>query len=190
MPNWCDLEVTITGAPEVIAEVLKQGAKGDKLFSFENFAPTPEFEESKDFRKPLQEIASEWAKGREGNFDNWYDWRIGNWGTKWDLDQSELYLESSEGSIRLSGYTAWSPAIEIFETITKLYPVKVDYKYLEEGVGFMGRAIIENGVADDDSWDITSEHYAKAGALLDEEGNVYWEADQEYDLYKLFEETK
>jgi hypothetical protein len=193
MPNWCDLDVDVIGKKEVLEEILKKGSEGTfpngtdwnpetneyrrleylpNVFSFENFYPTPKYL-------------------LEG--EGWYDWRIENWGTKWDLGQlgetsiTEISKSSNdEYEFGIGGSTAWGPATELFRKISEDYGVKVIYQYAEEGMGFFGRTIIENGIIVlDDYREITSEDYKKAGAVLDSDGNVDWDNTDEYNLYKV-----
>lgn len=194
MPNWCDMVVEMTGDKETLEQIKAQGAEGEgNLFSFDNFHPTPDFENTSGINgKPLEETVAEWGKGREGNFDNWYDWRIGNWGTKWDLAQDEISVSDvnklADGTYEfcVSGMTAWSPALELFTRISEQYPaVTITYRYIEEGMSFMGKAVIHNGIIDDDCREITSADLLKAGAVLDEEGCVDWDKTDEYDLMSV-----
>jgi len=214
MPNWCDLDVDIIGDKNVLETILSKGAEGTfkigsnwnpeimnyekfeerpNVFSFQNFHPTPNFigvEEDKT--KSIEQKTFEWAKGPDGVFDNWYDWNIGNWGTKWDLDQygavslSEITdIGNGKFSFGIGSSTAWSPALNFFAKLTELYPVRVIYNYADEGMAFFGRAVIEGGeILSDSSREITAEDYKTAGAVLDEEGNVDWDKTDEYDLYK------
>ena len=214
MPNWCDLDVDIIGDKNVLEAILSKGAEGTfkigsnwnpeimnyekfeerpNVFSFQNFHPTPNFigvEEDKT--KSIEQKTFEWAKGPDGVFDNWYDWNIGNWGTKWDLDQygavslSEITdIGNGKFSFGIGSSTAWSPALNFFAKLTELYPVRVIYNYADESMAFFGRAVIEGGEILSDSYrEITAEDYKIAGAVLDEEGNVDWDKTDEYDLYK------
>jgi len=135
------------------------------------------------------------SKGREGTYGDWYSWCVGNWGTKWDLGQDSTSVSEEITETEIAGVykwgvgssTAWSPAFEIFATISEQYPVKIVYQYAEEGMCFFGQAVIENGEIDDDSREITAEDYKLAGATLDEDGSVDWDNTDEYDLYKVFQ---
>lgn len=48
---------------------------------------------------------------------DWYDWRIKNWGTKWNAYEVEF-----DGDCRLSFQTAWNRPEPIFEALTRKYP--------------------------------------------------------------------
>lgn len=215
MPNWCDLDVKFVGAKADLEAIIAKGSEGTfehgtdwnketrsydnvevlpNVFSFENFAPTPaDLKDTTGMGDGMAGLLEAQTKGREGSYGDWYSWRVGNWGTKWDLDQlgatsvGEITETDEAGVFQffVCSSTAWAPAFEIFATITEQYPVKAIYRYAEEGMNFFGQAFIEDGEIDDDSREITPEDYEKAGAVLDEDGNVDWDLTTEYDLYKV-----
>lgn len=192
MPNWCDLDVKIYGSKETLEKILEQGSEGT-------------FKTGSDWNKEIMNYEKFEEKPNTFSFDNlvptpkdlldgegWYEWRVSNWGTKWDLAQDELSIteivESENGNycFGIGASTAWGPALELFTKVSKDYGVKVVYQYAEEGMCFFGRAIIENGIIVSDSYrEITSQDYKNAGAILDEDGNVDWDKTDEYDLYKV-----
>lgn len=182
MPNWCEMEVSISGTKEAVEAVYAKAQEGGNKFSFENFMPTPVELMDEDSINGLNEA---FTKGRNGTYRDWYSWRVGNWGTKWDLAQEDTDISeiANIGDVyffNLSGMTAWSPALEIFAAITEQYPVAVRYKYVEEGMSFLGVADIENGTIFDDCRDIDDEDYKLAGGIKNEDG--YYE---EYNLMQL-----
>jgi hypothetical protein len=165
MPNWCENEVVITADDPAVLEKIMEIAPGEGTkFSMENFVPTP----------------NELLQG-----EGWYDWRIKNWGTKWDIE--EVYIDQlGPNSITLGYSTAWAPNVNFWAKFTEAYPVKISHRYFEEGVCFIGEAIIEGGSMDDYCVDIDDKVYVAAGAVLDSEGNIDWEIDQNYNLYNVF----
>ena len=194
MPNYCDAEVTIYGSRAALTALLAKAGEGThevatdwntetqkyekteqvpNTFSFDNFYPTP-------------------PEKLEG--EGWYDWRIENWGTKWDLVQNGTTITpitdnyepnlDYEASFGMGFQTAWSPALGIFAKITEQFPdVFVQYKYVEEGMAFFGVAEIYGGEIEDDTRQITAEDYKIAGAVMDAEGEIDWDNTEEYDLY-------
>lgn len=129
MPNWCSNEMNIKGKKEDLDLLLEKANNEeennplslDKLFPTEN----------------------------TGKEDGWYEWRLANWGTKWDLSDVELErLSDDEISVRFS--TAWSPPLEAFVKISKDYPeIEFSVFYSEPGADFCGKAEISNGSVDD-----------------------------------------
>ena len=84
MPNWCDNQITITGPNSVIdkiEKIVKEEKDGNGLLNFMKPMPkeldgTTSPSSSADKPQPMVE-----------GFDNWYDWRCENWGTKWEVNE-------------------------------------------------------------------------------------------------------
>jgi len=71
-----------------------------------------------------------------GCFD-WYNWRIENWGTKWDACESSHCLSLDGLTLTLDFETAWSTPLEFFSKLSKMYPdAKIDVKYADENFGY------------------------------------------------------
>lgn len=76
--------------------------------------------------------------------DNWYDWRIKHWGTKWDVD-AEL-VEADEERLVYQFDSAWSPPFEWLKTVARNYPkLHFKLKYDEPGMGVMGVIVAGDG---------------------------------------------
>ena len=72
---------------------------------------------------------------RFGN-NNWYDWSVTNWGTKWDLCEPVLSVNDN-GSITISCETAWAPPIDAFDAMVQMGFDILAY-YYEPGMQFAG----------------------------------------------------
>ena len=69
--------------------------------------------------------------------NNWYDWSIKHWGTKWGAYSANYSKE--KGLIHISYQTAWSPATPVLEKLHEMYPNLVfEQQVLDEGMGFGG----------------------------------------------------
>ncbi len=66
----------------------------------------------------------------------WYDWRIENWGTKWDIYNATCDRMDAN-TLVLNFYTAWSPPIPIYDKLTDM-GFEVTERYLDEGWGYIG----------------------------------------------------
>lgn len=75
--------------------------------------------------------------------DNWYDWSIEHWGTKWDA--YDCQGSPQEGTLVF--FTAWNPPDEIIKALCKKYPNSdLDWFYEEEGMQLAGHCYAgENG---------------------------------------------
>ena len=70
----------------------------------------------------------------------WYEWRIDNWGTKWNSVGAVV-----NGNI-IAFQTAWSPCEPVIEMLAKQFPpLRFVYTFNEIGMGFCGKRVYENG---------------------------------------------
>ena len=168
MPNYCNNNIVITG-PNSVIDKIEKIANGDKGDLLQYFYPMPKALE--DTTAPLQKDATkeEKAKAKENlkkyGYDNWYDWRVENWGTKWDI--MEFYninrkeIGEDESEISLGFDTAWAPALGAYERfIDENSNCSLKAYYYEPGCDFMGEW--DNGIdscfevakygLDDDFW--------------------------------------
>ena len=62
---------------------------------------------------------------------NWYDWRINNWGTKWNSHDATWY-----GDDCVVFDTAWSVPTGIYEKFAKMFPdVTAEIEFADEDLG-------------------------------------------------------
>ncbi len=81
--------------------------------------------------------------------DQWREWAMAKWGTKWDVDCDQEEWEKSspeESMISITFLTAWSPPIQAICLLAeKFQTAAFALKYMELGVGFVGESQFENG---------------------------------------------
>ena len=149
MPNWCQNVVTVSHPDK------------SKLDEFRQAAVNNQTKASSDFMNVLCPQPADVG-------DNWYDWNVANWGTKWDVD---VYVtESADESVTLQFDSAWAPPIEFFRHLTEQgYNVKA--YYYESGMGFAG--IYDNG---------QDEEYALEGDADDVEATIPEELDEMFNI--------
>lgn len=144
MPNHITNHVIITGEEKYLkliaklmdtkerCEVQNFGADGkietlykyvDNTFNFEALISMPESEK-----------------------DNWYDWRVKHWGTKWNsYDIGERILENCE--LFYCFCTAWDAPHPIIEKLSRMFPaVEIQHKFIDEGWCFAGENIWKAGI--------------------------------------------
>ena len=69
--------------------------------------------------------------------DRWYNWRVANWGTKWDC--YDLSIDEDEQELNLQFNTAWSPPEEICRALKeKFEDADIQWFYDEPGMEFAG----------------------------------------------------
>jgi hypothetical protein len=184
MPNWCDNEVVISGSPEVLTEIDNIISQNPEGFEMNDFLPIPKELVDSQASGTTENFTKALAGDTTVEYDNWYDWSIANWGTKWDV--RDVYRSNDVGQILLTYNTAWAPNVNFWAQFTEKYPVKVEHRYYEEGVCFIGEATIENGQIDDYCIEIDEQVYKKVGVVLEEDGTIDWEAGQDYSLFDAF----
>ena len=70
-------------------------------------------------------------------FDNWYDWAVANWDTKWDA--SEVYLQDDDWMLKYEFETAWSPPEAICHALREQFPdLHISWFFREEGMEMAG----------------------------------------------------
>lgn len=136
MPNWCNNDLTVRGNPEYLKKLSDAAAEGT-LFQF--IKPMPEA-----LRDTVKGSGEEKQEVFVDGVNNWYDWCVNNWSTKWD--NSEAYSNElvSDDELVLSFDTAWSPPIGVYEALLDKDEVEEVYAtYYESGMDFAG--IWDNG---------------------------------------------
>ena len=162
MPNWCENEVEITFG-DTTEYVTFRAQLGDletylsdkeTVGMFDRFYPTP----------------PEMLDGQ-----GWWDWRIENWGTKWNPTVNDIQINDSFVLIRME--TAWAPPRAFFMKLTELFPsATVNLSYLEEGMSFCGKSTFVKGEDINERYinDIPREMYVAVGYTLDSDGHIDW----------------
>ena len=71
--------------------------------------------------------------------DRWYNWRVQNWGTKWDCYTLEIDDSDLPHGFEVTFETAWSPPEEVCYAIREQYPnVSISWFYDEPGCEIAG----------------------------------------------------
>jgi hypothetical protein len=92
----------------------------------------------------------------QGN--NWYDWNVRNWGTKWDVavENDDSYpetqiLDEGELFINYKFDTAWSPPVPAIATLSKQHSRVVFTLNYEEETSWGGQIEFRNGIMEQTS---------------------------------------
>jgi len=119
MPNWCMNKLTVSHANPDMVDRFENAYNLGKACN--EFLPLPEGED-------------------------WYNWQINNWGTKWDIgadigtEKEERYgLKATrvDNEVSCSFDSAWSPPIGLYGALFTLgYDVRASY--WEPGMAFCG----------------------------------------------------
>lgn len=131
MPNWCLNKVVVADLEgskktkekmDAVIHALNMCSINDSLEFFDAIIPRPKVRD-----------------------DEWYEWNVANWGTKWGA--KELFFDVSEGrdEVTITFDTAWSPPTPIFDAIHEL-GLDVDANFEEHEGGYVGTYF--NGVVE------------------------------------------
>lgn len=139
MPNWCSNTLTLRHEDPAMLKRVEDAIERQELLA--EFVPVPkELTETvagshSDANEQAALVAQEKSNLEKYGYANWYDFCVGEWGTKWDVDAEAIM--ATETSIDLSFDSAWSPPIGWYEKMTEL-GFDVDAYYYEPGSAFCG----------------------------------------------------
>ena len=142
MPNWCNNHIEIIG-PKHKVDALIKGAKAGEFLN--TLYPMPkelvDTESSSDTEKMSKQPEVD-------GHNNWYDWRVAKWSTKWDVDvydgsiqeQEELFgKDDGDKKVAFGFDSAWSPPIGACEYyLENNNDMSIRLTYYEPGMDFMG----------------------------------------------------
>lgn len=143
MPNWCSNTIVVGGEAADISEFNAWLDDGKGVLSKILPTPTPLTETMSGFHGDPEKQA-ELEKQEQSNLEqfgykNWYDWNIGNWGTKWDVDAEIDDSNNTDEQVIFSFESAWSPPQKAIAILAeKFSKLSFRHSYLEEGCGFVG----------------------------------------------------
>lgn len=165
MPNWCHSILEITGPKDEIDSI------ADTKLDFEKIMPTPAdlipYTSDSFGMTQFQEQSNLATYG----YESWYDWRLNNWGTKWNPEQPELTKRDSK-TIDASMDTAWSLPLELLKKLSSEHPnTTIRIVDCEEEAGFfVGSCAILNGeIIKDNIHEPTKDELRERGMLYEEE---------------------
>jgi len=170
MPNWCNNSIIISGPT----------AKIKALWDETNTKPEEGEAGLLHAMVPMPSVG-----------DDWYNWRVNSWGTKWEIDPEGLeYEDNEDGTSTIAGWfdSAWSPPVTAYDTFTaNNQDCTVEATYYECGMCFVGKYNSVEGTDDCYSIDFDDEDWAGniPSELIDDYG-----LDNEYENYKEWQEDE
>ena len=137
MPNWCNNSITIQGSTETLKPLWEEANReGSGLLNA--IKPMPDALEGTTSPSPKEGTPQPLVDGH----DNWYAWRLENWGTKWDVDVDNLeFTDNGDGTATITGWfdSAWAPPIEAYNTFLEdMDGCTLSADYHEPGMDFAG----------------------------------------------------
>lgn len=167
MPNWCNNTLNVSTIEKHAAELKEfvKKAKSRKLktdLSLNKLLPLPKELEgtTAPSPKPSPRLIKKYGA------DNWYDWQVKKWGTKWDVEAEIVWQEKTE--IEYSFDSAWGPPCDFIIHVSKLFPhLLFTLEYDEPGMLFAGKYIAKNNAILED-WEYTPQYCSECGNLQPE----------------------
>lgn len=80
------------------------------------------------------------------NNDDWYDWRVNHWGTKWNA-YTPTITTHDDGTVTLGFETAWSAPTAILAELSLRLPAEdLHIQWADEDLGYnLGDVVMRNG---------------------------------------------
>jgi len=171
MPNWCSNNITISGPVETIRQLWEDARSGEDFGLLQAMAPMP------------QELEGTTAPSEDGQ--DWYNWRVNNWGTKWDISDEGLeFIDNGDGTASIEGWfeSAWAPPIGAYERFCDMMDnCDLEASYHEPGMDFAG---FWTAAGDDEYLDNLHEEFKLPE---DERSDLYNRLDEEYNLSENYD---
>ena len=144
MPNHCENTLNITGPAEDIRAFAAFAHREKEPLEINNFIPMPE--ELRNTESPNRDIESAKRLMEAHGVDNWYDWAVNNWGTKWGAYETQM-MEVTDTRMEYIFLTAWGPFHdEVLRVMSERFPsLKLALDYEEQGMAFQGHCTAQGG---------------------------------------------
>ena len=148
MPNWCNNNLTLQHAdPAMITRAAEALERGEFLAEF---IPVPEQLQivagsvgDPDEQRKLE--AQTKRNVEELGYGNWYDYCVGEWGTKWDVGADGTTDVHPDGKMLHTYFdSAWAPPVRAYEKLTEM-GFTVGAMYYEPGMAYCGTWDSETG---------------------------------------------
>lgn len=113
MPNWCYNCVTIHNEDSSKIDQIEEELKKEDPAVAQLLCPRPD------------------------DVEEWYDWNVNHWGTKWDLSILD-YIRDGDNEISFYFDSAWAPPLALYDSLfAEGYEVTAYYH--ESGMGYCGK---------------------------------------------------
>ena len=152
MPNWCFNRLRVYAhdgeeSEKQLKKFIKENVNIDKdnALSFQGSAPRPKDLDITAGSRTEEEEAQAKINRKKYGYEDWYEWSINEWGTKWDACSSYVDDED-DNEICITFETAWSPPLEWMQKASAKYPLLTfENNVEEESDAFIGKPIAKAG---------------------------------------------
>lgn len=139
MPNWCNNTMEISHADKAMIEKAAEAWNAGKFLG--TLIPEPDYKVVKvKHTYPTNFITGEPKSEFADPKSAWWDWRIQNWGTKWEIgldEESDNVAIVENNSFAVAFDSAWSPPLEAYAKLEAL-GFEINATYYESGCAFIG----------------------------------------------------
>ena len=131
MPNWCSNNLVLTHEdPAMIQRAFDALERGEFL---QEFIPVPQ---------ALKDTVADGSTNEhmvdQHGYSSWYDYCVGEWGTKWDVGEQGCSDVHPEGRMLHAHFdSAWGPPVNAYEKLMDM-GFGVEAMYHEGGMAFAG----------------------------------------------------
>jgi hypothetical protein len=131
MPNWCSNNLVLTHEdPAMIKRAYDALERGEFL---QEFIPVPQ-----ELKDTVADGSTNESLIEKHGYSSWYDYCVGEWGTKWDCGEQGCSDIHPEGTMLHTSFdTAWGPPVNAYEKLADM-GFGVEAMYYEGGMGFAG----------------------------------------------------
>ena len=163
MPNWCNNRLTVSGENTEDVQKVKSFFESDSPFA--EIYPEPkwneiplanadqnslgrkrgevgELPEYVEIKNPSGEVVHKGYEFKSTGCqdDRWYNWRVQNWDTKWDIHRDHVEWGDEDENYFVCHFdTAWSPPEGIIHKLRDMFPdLGISCFYDEPGMEFAG----------------------------------------------------
>lgn len=143
MPEELNIESSTNGSIGIEYLLFKSGEFGFRKYE-ETYKRVESYDEKR--KNEIIELGKKYLSNIvKYGYTNWYDWRIDNWGTKWNAYETE---KIDDYTIEFN--TAWNGVPDLICVLSTMFPeVEFEYIYADEDAGYnTGRGTIINGESD------------------------------------------
>jgi len=120
MPNHCNNQLTLASGEDLLSVLNPYLThKGEDIIGCQEY----DFDFNKIIPEPKPEV------------EDWYGWRLENWGTKWEGYEGRF----NEDQTAFSFSTAWNPPLPIIKKLAEITGQTLVLGYIEEGMFFCGK---------------------------------------------------
>ncbi len=161
MANFCNNTFSISHDDPIMIDRFEKAFNSTGVF--QEFIPMPAG--LKGSVAPCRDEAVKASNIKMYGAPDWYNWKIDNWGNKWDASSRDGDYGSVErDSDKLNGWfiSAWSPPIQAFLKLGEL-GFTYELTYDESGHAFIGTISWDGQTLRDDCYSFDFEQYKKEG---------------------------